>query len=182
MKEIFLKIIILIIPSIFIISCSGNDINVVSIITCDDGVQNGDETGIDCGGSCANVCPPANAIFGEVVSILNLRSDIVYTLTGPLLIRDGGQLIIEAGTVIKVQSGINAYIAIAQGGKFFAYGREDNPIVITSNAENPAPGDWGGIVICGKAPINSGEVGRSDLLDLFYGGSDTTDYLPSELM
>ncbi len=25
--------------------------------TCDDGIQNGDETGIDCGGSCANVCP-----------------------------------------------------------------------------------------------------------------------------
>ena len=28
--------------------------------TCDDGVQNGDEDGVDCGGSCAacGVCPP----------------------------------------------------------------------------------------------------------------------------
>ena len=26
--------------------------------TCSDGIQNGDETGIDCGGSCPNVCPP----------------------------------------------------------------------------------------------------------------------------
>jgi hypothetical protein len=25
--------------------------------TCDDGFQNGDETGVDCGGSCPNVCP-----------------------------------------------------------------------------------------------------------------------------
>jgi len=25
--------------------------------TCNDGIQNGDETGIDCGGSCANTCP-----------------------------------------------------------------------------------------------------------------------------
>jgi len=25
--------------------------------SCNDGIQNGDETGIDCGGSCANVCP-----------------------------------------------------------------------------------------------------------------------------
>lgn len=26
--------------------------------TCDDGIQNGDETGVDCGGSCPNTCPP----------------------------------------------------------------------------------------------------------------------------
>ncbi len=26
--------------------------------TCDDGIQNGDETGVDCGGSCPNACPP----------------------------------------------------------------------------------------------------------------------------
>ena len=25
--------------------------------TCDDGIQNGDETGVDCGGSCPNACP-----------------------------------------------------------------------------------------------------------------------------
>ena len=28
------------------------------IPTCDDGFQNGDETGVDCGGSCPNECPP----------------------------------------------------------------------------------------------------------------------------
>jgi hypothetical protein len=26
--------------------------------TCDDGLRNGDEIGIDCGGSCPNTCPP----------------------------------------------------------------------------------------------------------------------------
>ena len=29
--------------------------------TCNDGVQNGDETGVDCGGSCPDVCPPPTA-------------------------------------------------------------------------------------------------------------------------
>ncbi len=29
--------------------------------TCTDGVQNGDETGVDCGGSACNACPPAGA-------------------------------------------------------------------------------------------------------------------------
>ena len=29
--------------------------------TCSDGIQNGDETGVDCGGSCANACPPPSS-------------------------------------------------------------------------------------------------------------------------
>ncbi|NNC70576.1 MAG: hypothetical protein HKN90_07140, partial [Flavobacteriaceae bacterium] len=82
---------------------------------------------------------------------------------------------IQEGTVIKAQKNRNTYIAVAQGGKLFVYGRENNPVTITSNAENPQPGDWGGILLFGKAPINSAAVDRSDLLDYFYGGDDTDD-------
>ncbi len=146
-----------------------------SVVTCDDGVMNGDETGVDCGGSCNINCLSGNTLEGVVVSVIELTSGEEHTLTGPLLIRDGGELIIQAGTTIKAQKGNDVYIAIAQGGKLFAYGREDAPIVITSAEENPQPGDWGGIVICGDAPINSGLVSRSGLLDLFYGGEDADD-------
>ena len=34
------------------VSCESDDVEITEVITCDDGVQNGDETGIDCGGSC----------------------------------------------------------------------------------------------------------------------------------
>jgi len=156
-------------------SCDDSKVDIVNVISCEDGVKNGDETGIDCGGSCPEICPPENAIQGEVVSILELTSENEYILNGPLLIRDGGQLIIQEGTIIRAQKNRNAYIAIAQGGKLFVYGRENNPVTITSNAENPEPGDWGGILLFGKAPINSADVGRSDLLDYFYGGDDPDD-------
>ena len=38
------------------VDCGGPDCPACP--TCNDGIQNGDETGIDCGGSCPNVCPP----------------------------------------------------------------------------------------------------------------------------
>lgn len=34
-----------------------------------------------------------------------------------------------------------------QGGRIFAWGTADNPITITSNAAEPRPGDWGGLLI-----------------------------------
>lgn len=157
---------------ILFLSCSNNDNSVITSSRCDDGIQNGDETEVDCGGSCRNSCIPFNALEGVLVTRMVLSSNIEYKLTGPLIIRDGAFLEIEAGTVIKAQKNKNAHIAVAQGGKIYVWGNENNPVVITSDAENPAPGDWGGIVICGKAPTNNGVNARSELVDYFYGGTD----------
>jgi len=64
---------------------------------------------------------------------------------------------------------------VTQGGQIFANGQPDNPIVITSNAANPAPGDWGGIIFAGKAPINTSTVDRTEIIDIFYGGTEEDD-------
>lgn len=177
MKEIIFKTIILIISFTIIIACSrhNNVIEEEPSISCSDGIQNGDEIGVDCGGSCSNPCPVENGLEGDIVGRIVLSPSIEYKLTGPLIIRDGGQLEIHAGTVIKAFSGQNAYIAVAQGGKIYVWGQPDNPAIITSDSENPAPGDWGGLVICGKAPTNEGVNVRSEVADIFYGGNDTTD-------
>ncbi|TXF89450.1 hypothetical protein FUA23_10820 [Neolewinella aurantiaca] len=37
------------------IDCGGSDC--APCVTCNDGIMNGDETGVDCGGSCPNTCP-----------------------------------------------------------------------------------------------------------------------------
>ena len=51
---------------IFFISCSSDD-DGIDITTCADGVMNGDETGVDCGGSCAPcetaIENPTNYVF-----------------------------------------------------------------------------------------------------------------------
>jgi len=94
-------------------------------------------------------------------------------LRGPFIVRDKAQLTIPEGTIIKANPG--SYIAVAQGGRLNIFGQPYDPVIITSNSENPAPGDWGGIVICGKAPTQSGEVERSEIIDIFYGGTEVDD-------
>jgi hypothetical protein len=46
--------------------------------TCSDGIQNGDETGIDCGGSCPNVCPPTPTPTVSAPTPTQAVEDILY--------------------------------------------------------------------------------------------------------
>lgn len=112
---------------------------------------------------------------GEVV----LNAGTVYKLTGKLQVNDGATLTIPAGTIIEGVGGTASYIAVAQGGKIFVNGTSTNPVVFTSGLSTKAPGDWGGLVICGKAPINrvSGGTGtaQSEVADLTYGGTVSND-------
>ncbi|NND79281.1 MAG: multidrug transporter, partial [Maribacter sp.] len=95
-------------------------------------------------------------LSGVYTEDLTLDSEIDYVITGPVLIADGTTLSIPAGMTIKAEPvGVNAYIAIQQGAQINAVGTADSPIVLTSNASSPSSGDWGGLVMCGRAPINS---------------------------
>jgi hypothetical protein len=112
---------------------------------------------------------------GEVV--LDANTD--YNLTGALVVGNGATLTIPAGTLIEATGGTAAYIAVAQGGKLFVNGTASNPVVMTSGNATQAPGDWGGLVICGKAPINTVSGGtstaQSEVADLTYGGTISND-------
>lgn len=112
---------------------------------------------------------------GEVV----LDANTTYNLTGGLVIADGASLTIPAGTLIKATGGTSAYIAVAQGGKIFVNGTAADPVVMTSGNATQAPGDWGGLVICGRAPINTVSGGsstaQSEVADLTYGGTISND-------
>ena len=172
-KKFKLRFIPLFILVFTITTCSDDDRIVEQEVTCDDGIQNGNEVGVDCGGSCFNNCFSENELEGFLVTRRILSADVEYKLTGPYIVRDQAELEIEAGTVIKAEPNSNAYIAIAQGGKLFVLGNADNPVIITSGSDNPQAGDWGGVVICGQSPTNNGINARSDLGDIFYGGTNT---------
>ena len=64
-------------------------------------------------------------------------------------------LTIEAGTVVQGQK--NSALVITRGAKIMAVGTKDKPIVFTSSKASgmKAPGDWGGLIVMGKAPINT---------------------------
>src|SRR5690554_1172899 len=99
----------------------------------------------------------------------------VYKLSGRVLITDGSKLRIPAGTRIEGVGGTSSYIAVAQGGQIFVNGTSSAPVVMTSSLSNPQPGDWGGLVLCGKAPTNRGATAQAEVSDLTYGGNVLDD-------
>jgi len=122
-----------------------------------------------------------NDLKGEIKSGEHVTlSDGTYKLTGKLVVANGGKLTIKAGVKIEATSlssdnDFNAvrYIAVGQGGQIFVEGTSSNPVVMT--AEQHTPGSWGGLVLCGKAPINKGTTATAEVSELTYGGTDVTD-------
>lgn len=94
---------------------------------------------------------------GKISSDRTLKAGNSYTLRGFVYVVNGATLTIEPGTVIKGEKGTNTRgtLVITRGSKIIADGTKDKPIVFTSDQANPERGDWGGLVILGKAPTNS---------------------------
>ncbi|WP_026451135.1 hypothetical protein [Aequorivita capsosiphonis] len=190
MKKLFLSSFV--IAALLISSCSKDDSSDPVAVTCNDGIQNGTETGIDCGGSCepcevqaekdgiisSQDDPDLDAadLKGNVTADVSLTNDTVWILSGPLSVKAGATLSIEPGTTIKaVAGGTNIYVVIEQGAKINAEGTATAPIRFTSNASNPRSGDWGGILLIGKAPLSGGGTATTEVVDLTYGGTDVND-------
>jgi hypothetical protein len=85
-----------------------------------------------------------------------------YTLKGWVYVAEGSTLTIPAGTVIKGDKETKAALIVEPGGKLIANGTSTAPIVFTSAQEagSRRPGDWGGLIICGKAPNNNGVLAQ----------------------
>lgn len=113
---------------------------------------------------------------GEITEgTITLKANVEYNLTGGLVVAEGAKLIIPAGTVIKASGGTSSYIAVAQGAQIFIEGTAAKPVIMTSSKATPAAADWGGLVICGKAPTNKGETATAEVSDLTYGGTVAND-------
>ncbi|MEK6493755.1 hypothetical protein [Myroides odoratimimus] len=104
---------------------------------------------------------------------LNLEANKTYKLTSKLIVNDGATLNIPEGVKIIGEGGTSAYIAVGQGGKIYVEGKQNNPVVMTGAEKSR--GNWGGLVICGKAPINKSETATAEVSDLTYGGKEAND-------
>ena len=153
------------------VSCLDND---TDVSTCSDGIQNGTETDIDCGGDC-QPCADPSVLSGDLTVDLTLEADVEYSLTGALVVKAPAELTIPRGTIIKATGGTSSYIAVEQGAKLFVKGSADSPVVMTSGSDNPQAGDWGGLVIAGKAPTNKGDSPTTEVGGLTYGGTTSKD-------
>ncbi len=106
----------------------------------------------------------ANPIPGElkISGTLTLDNSKTYLLSGIIVVPDGAKLIIPAGTVIRSQSNLNstpknyACIVVERGGYIELNGTAKSPVIFTSakNIGERERGDWGGILLAGKANHN----------------------------
>lgn len=125
---------------------------------------------------------------GKVVDRENLKGTIkdgehvilesgIYKLTGPLIVENGGKLTIKAGVTVEATAFKDGeeirYIATSQGGQIFVEGTAAKPVIMTASAKSQAA--WGGLVLCGKAPINKGTTATAEVSGLTYGGTDAND-------
>ncbi|MBX9928566.1 MAG: hypothetical protein K2X99_06585 [Gemmatimonadaceae bacterium] len=109
-------------------------------------------------------------INADITTSRTLFADTAYTLKGFIHVANGATLTIQAGTTIRGDfNTLGSSLFIMRGARIQAIGTADAPIVFTSSrpAGQRAPGDWGGLVIVGNAPIN-----RSGVVEVEGTGTD----------
>ncbi|TEB44047.1 hypothetical protein D0809_09745 [Flavobacterium circumlabens] len=123
-----------------------------------------------------------NIIAGTIDKDTKLLKRNTYQLVGVVYVTNNATLTIEPGTVIRGDDKTCGTLVITNGSKIIAEGLETDPIVFTTNKEKTErkPGDWGGIIILGKAPINTLGGLHTLPFDLdpllnHYGGPDAED-------
>ena len=92
MKHIFTKISMLSLALLSLSSCDNDDYSEdpIAIATCDDGIMNGTETGIDCGGSCAPCAVPVTPGRRSELYVTNTNASnpsiFKYSISGDSLV------------------------------------------------------------------------------------------------
>ncbi|MEJ7737689.1 MAG: hypothetical protein WKF97_09705 [Chitinophagaceae bacterium] len=141
----------------------------------------GDSTGTGTGGNQDNL-----VLSGKINADRTLKTGSTYKLRGVVYVVDGATLTVEPGAIIQGEKSSRGALIITRGSKLIADGTKEKPIVFTSDASTPTSGDWGGIVLLGRARTNAsynntagigeieGGINNSDGHGL-YGGADDDD-------
>jgi len=136
--------------------------------------------------TCEITVIPSNGqqitVSGDITSDTRWYANARYFLSGFVYVKNNATLTIEPGTIIKGVSGTKGALIIERGSKIMAQGTESKPIIFTSDKPKGQRGygDWGGLVICGKAPTNKHDNGTGvgiaeGGIGSNYGGTDAAD-------
>lgn len=121
---------------------------------------------------------PVIVVTGEVTGAETWSNTNYYVLRGAVFVRSGATLTIQAGTRVIGESGSAGTLILERGGRLMANGTAAAPIVFTSDQPvgSRNRGDWGGIIVNGRAPVNlEGGEGAGEGDTGVYGGTDPND-------
>lgn len=132
-------------------------------------------------------------ISGDITTSRTLTNDVEWRLSGLVFVKNNAVLTIEPGTFIVGLPGSQppSALIITRNATIEARGTAARPIVMTSSQPfgQRQRGDWGGLVMLGKARVNTGAgitagnpagefyiEGLQTTPDGLYGGTDDTHY------
>jgi hypothetical protein len=128
--------------------------------------------------SVPGIDKPVVVVTGSIRGTETWVSTNYYVLRGAVFVEDGATLNIAPGTRIIGESGSVGTLIVLQGGRLNAIGTRQAPIVFTSDQPigRRGRGDWGGLIINGRAPVNlEGGEGEGEGDTGVYGGSNPND-------
>lgn len=123
--------------------------------------------------------PRIEQVSGSLHGDIVWQSDRIYRLTDQVFVEAGSTLTIEPGTRVEGERG--SALVVTRDATINARGEAYNPVVFTSAQPEGKrkAGDWGGLVLLGNAPINTGtgfiEGLRENDPRGSFGGSDRYD-------
>ena len=117
--------------------------------------------------------------YNKVEGIINENFTMTpgqnWMISGGVFVEDGNTLTIPGGQTIYADPNVTSFLSIKQGGKIMAEGTNTNPIVFTPLKSDPTYGDWGGLIINGKAKLNTGFSAEGEGGTGIYGGDNDED-------
>ena len=124
------------------------------------------------------VVPGENlTIKGSITTNTTWAAKNKYLLEGFVYVEAGATLTIEPGTIIKGDKSTKATLIVKPGAKIIAEGTKAKPIVFTSNQPKGSRnyGDWGGLIVLGKGPVNKTPATIEGENISTFGGTDAND-------
>ena len=121
---------------------------------------------------------PVVVVTGAIDGVETWTNSNYYVLRGAVFVNEGATLDIQAGTRVLGEAGSVGTLIVLRGGRLNAIGTRESPIVFTSDQPvgSRARGDWGGLIINGRAPVNlEGGEGQGEANTGVYGGNDPDD-------
>ncbi|EHQ29065.1 hypothetical protein [Mucilaginibacter paludis] len=126
---------------------------------------------------------PHKTVTGVQSGNLYFDRDTVYVLQGLVVLTATHNITIESGTFITGLPDADnkpGTLVITRGAQIFANGTSSAPIVFTSPklvgsaTGTPHAGDWGGVIVLGKAHVNAGQktiegLALTQPFDNYYG-------------